>query len=60
MNIEKAIEILSHFHETALTEDMTDFIEAIQLGSEALKRHAKRHQTTFTGMLEPLQGETDV
>jgi len=58
--IDQAITQLAELIEGMDPETMPSYVNAIKLGIEALRRHAKRHQTSFTGMLNPLPGECDV
>jgi len=59
MGPKKAIEVLT-YHEPSLTYDENPDIRlALKLGIEALKRHKNRASMTFTGMMEPLPGETE-
>lgn len=59
MNISKAIEILEIEHHLAERQPETDVYDAIKLGIEAMKRHRDRTSLTFSGMMEPLPGETE-
>jgi len=58
MNISKAIELLSDSANQGMTTFNQDFKLAQLLGIQALIRHQNRYRLTYTGMLEPLLGET--
>lgn len=59
MNIPKAIEILSMAIPDPDSVTALDLIDAQYLGIEALKRQLAKETLTFTGMMEPLPGETE-
>lgn len=58
MNPEKAIEDLKDIQLDHAHIFDADDLNAIQLGIEALKRHQNKASLTFTGIMEPLPGET--
>lgn len=54
----KALELLTFLSRNFNASQQIDYRDAIKLGIEALYRHDQRHHTTFSGMMEPLPGET--
>ncbi len=58
MTIDKAIEILADSAFNGSTTFDQDYKDAQKLGIESLKRHQSKASLTFSGMMEPLPGET--
>lgn len=58
MEIDKAIELLIDLQHQFHISPYPDTNQAILLGIQALKRHSNREQNTFSGLLQPLPGET--
>lgn len=58
MQISKAIELLQKHGVTDDSATWQDYLDAVELGIEALERQRDKGMLTFAGMLEPLSGET--
>lgn len=59
MTIEKAIEILEDDLNYCVSGLTPDFLDAIKLGVEALKRHQVLTKHPYFQGLQPLPGETE-
>lgn len=58
MELAKAIELLDDLHKIPDTQLDPDYLDAIRLGIEALKRYRDKASLTYAGMLLPLEGQT--